>query len=233
MFLGYQALIGCSWWVLSWFLYVKTNTTDAVLNPDTPLGWFWSNLSSPTDGWMAASYMTTFVTYLLVSFIELIAWVLYTVDYPMFAAFYFSTVGYYGSIILYSLPWIFALLHMVLPTASGGLNSATTAAHYSNDLFLMITGIVMWVGISVAHILFVPKFIEHAKALRPECHCDSVEPLPETASNKELEAFALKNEAACLAKCPPMDMCTVSRQGLMNEEWLEQCRLQLRTQLEE
>jgi len=199
VYLAYQALAGCSWWVLTWFLYVKTNTTDASLAPDTPLGWFWANLSSPTNGWMAASYMTTFFTYLIISFGELLAWMFYAVDYPMFAVFWFSTVGYWGGLILYPLPWIFALLHMVLPTASGGLNSVTTAAHYSNDLFLMITGIVLWVGVSLAHIFFVPQFVEHCKALRPECHCDAVEPLPETASLKERKAFEIKTEAACLA----------------------------------
>jgi len=75
-------MVGSAWWVLTWFLYIKTNTTDADLNPATPLSWFWANLTSNSDGWMATSYMSTFVGYLIVSFVEFLAWILYSVDLP-------------------------------------------------------------------------------------------------------------------------------------------------------
>ena len=64
---------------------------------------------------------------------------------------------------------------------------------------------------SLAHVFYVPRFVAHAKTLKPECVCDEPEPLPETATREEIEDFEIKNEQECLKKCPPVDSCTVER----------------------
>jgi len=119
--LGVSALIGSIWWVLTWFLYFKSKEDDGDLLPVMPLIWFWRHIASPKAGWMAASYFSFFWGYLLVSFVELIAWVLYA-KYSMIgpAVFWYSKVGYWGSIILYIFPWLWAMCHLALPTELGG-----------------------------------------------------------------------------------------------------------------
>ena len=57
---------------------------------------------------LSYSLMFTFLFYLIVSFVEFIAWIIYMAGLPDFARFWFSTVGYWGSIIFYAIPWIFA-----------------------------------------------------------------------------------------------------------------------------
>ena len=62
---------------------------------------------------LAASMMLTFFLYFGVSVMELIAFFVYLEGTNRaFARFYFSTIGYWGSIIGYALPWIFALVHI-------------------------------------------------------------------------------------------------------------------------
>jgi hypothetical protein len=57
---------------------------------------------------LSYSLMFTFIFYALVSFVELIAWAFYMAGSPGFARFYFSTIGYWGCIVTYAVPWIFA-----------------------------------------------------------------------------------------------------------------------------
>jgi len=65
-----------------------------------------------TDGWVAASLFTGWLFYLLVSVTELVAWIVYEFGSLGFAEYYFSTVGYWGSIILYAFPWLLAAIHI-------------------------------------------------------------------------------------------------------------------------
>ena len=43
------------------------------------------------------------------------------------ASFFFSTLGYYGTLILYAVPPTFALLHMLLPETQGGMGAGREA----------------------------------------------------------------------------------------------------------
>jgi hypothetical protein len=61
---------------------------------------------------LAASLATTFILYFVVSGIELISFFVYLGGDKEFARFYFSTIGYYGSIIGYAIPWILAFAHI-------------------------------------------------------------------------------------------------------------------------
>jgi len=71
---------------------------------------------------MAASYFSYFWAYLLVSFLELVAYILYFTGNPEMLR-YLADFFYYG-FILYIFPWAFAALHIFLPVANGGLGSA-------------------------------------------------------------------------------------------------------------
>lgn len=55
------------------FIYAG-NDSDDVIVPTMPNIWMWSNFTSPSVGWMAASYISTFVGYILISCIELVAY---------------------------------------------------------------------------------------------------------------------------------------------------------------
>jgi len=56
--------------------------------------------------------MMTFFFYLIVSFVEMILWIVYMTGEFEAARWYFSYIGYWGSIIAYALPMIFALIQM-------------------------------------------------------------------------------------------------------------------------
>lgn len=76
-----------------------------------PIGWFWSKLGHETYGWTALSYFATFIIYGVVSLVELIAyaaWLLF--DNYSFASFWFLRIGYWGTILGFFIPWVFALL---------------------------------------------------------------------------------------------------------------------------
>jgi len=86
MILLLQALVGTTWWGMSWFIYVKTSIGDADI---IPVFWFWTQLFSTTAGWMAVSYFSTFLVGLVVSFGEVVAWMIFAIGYPGFAGLYF------------------------------------------------------------------------------------------------------------------------------------------------
>jgi len=99
------------------FTYLKNLTTDAALTTIggtevIPLFWFWERIGQ-TNGpyvYISVSLLCTFLLYGGISLVEVIAFALIGSGEVEFAAFYFSTVGYWGSIIGYAFPWIFALL---------------------------------------------------------------------------------------------------------------------------
>ena len=54
--------------------------------------------------------MFTFLLYLLVSVIEMIAWAIYMTEDMGFARWYFSTIGWWGCVIGYIIPTIFGIV---------------------------------------------------------------------------------------------------------------------------
>ena len=211
LLIGIQAIWGTLVWLVTLFLYIKTNSTDPDLDPALPFAWFWSNLGSSTAGWMAAMYMSFFFAYLAVSVVELVAWILFKMGNPGLALLWVPLVGFWGSLILYAFPFVFALLHIILKTTGGGLDGTSTAAYYTNDLILgLIIGGVSWITHGLLHVLFTARFVAHAKTfLEAECVCtgEAPEELAEDADDEAKEAYAAavkEYEAACeeeLAKC--------------------------------
>jgi len=65
-------------WIFSCLHYKKSNYGDKTMYySEPPVAWFWWNLSNVTLGWTAASYMSWFFAYMLVSLIEFFAWINY------------------------------------------------------------------------------------------------------------------------------------------------------------
>merc|ERR1719469_1353354 len=66
----------------------------------------------PTEGiltsWLNGALFVSWIVYLTVSVIELFAWFI-DVDFFMFWA---QSMGLYGSLNLYSIPWVFCLVHI-------------------------------------------------------------------------------------------------------------------------
>ena len=74
-----------------------------------PIAWFWERISSTPDIYLALSLFFGFLFYGAISVPELIGWIFYMVGSGNFAAYYAGGVGYWGTLILYVVPWGFAL----------------------------------------------------------------------------------------------------------------------------
>lgn len=109
--IGIQALVMTIWWIILSFVYVETARGDR-LTPRYPIAWFWTNLNNTTMGWVAISYFCSVISYFLVSFIELIAWFIYLIGDPGLMVFWTPVFGFWGSLIIYILPWLFAIFHL-------------------------------------------------------------------------------------------------------------------------
>jgi len=104
-----------------------------IMNNKTtiPLEWFWHNIPNITVGWMAASYMSTFIAYLFVSFVEVCAWIAYAAGYNHMMRVWAPFA--YWSMIFYIPSWVFALLQIILPASQGGLNNDDSRDSYLNN----------------------------------------------------------------------------------------------------
>jgi len=125
MQIGISACVGTLWWIVTWFFYVKTldeDTDQLAINgtATVPIGWFWYRLTDGGSGWMAASYFTTFWTYLLFPFLEMLLWIAFMLG-EVQPLLYMSDWFFYSFIALMPAP-AFAVLHIVLPVNQGGLN---------------------------------------------------------------------------------------------------------------
>jgi len=169
---------------------VKTVEDDKTLRINgvdkVPFAWFWYFLTDGAYGWVAASYFSFFWGYLLVSFLELIAYILFMVDLTDMMRYLLGNWFFY-CFIIYTFPWIFALLHIVLPIKQGGLASPTNprTQFLTNDWFLMIVGILMWAYQSIIHISFTQRLIDHIDGQNTECRCDPFVPSGLESGEKE------------------------------------------------
>ena len=84
LMLGIQAAVGTAWWIATFMLYLKndsTNTDLMALNGGSilPIGWFWERVAEPNGiyNYFAMGLLFNFIFYLASSVIELIAWLFY------------------------------------------------------------------------------------------------------------------------------------------------------------
>jgi len=178
--------------------------------------------------YLSISLIIYWFTYLAVSVVELVAFVFYLLKEFEFPRFYFSTVGYWGSLIAYFFGPLFAVIHL-LATLESNIDNFPG----SWTLWLIVAGSCLWLIHGLLHIFFVPEFLKYIDA-QPEkpcvCELPHVAPLSKNASELEKVAFedAQKDRATlCLIQCPLIveDKCPIfsSRNVLTAEEYDVAC----------
>lgn len=153
-----------------------------------------------TEGWIGASLFFGWWTYLFVSVMELAAWIVYETGDLGFAQFYFSVVGYWGSILTYPLPWLFAAVHIGVYGVDNFPGSWA--------IFLLVIQTVLWIVHSLLHIYFVDDFLLYIDAQTPtvcECSIPLVPALPENPTAQYVsvrQAAIAEREELCKLECP-------------------------------
>jgi len=176
--------------------------------------------------YLSVSIMFSFITYLLFSVVELIAWIFYLAGEYDFPKFYFSIIGYWGTLTTYWIGPLFAIIHLAVTLVGDAANFPG-----SWTLFLMIMGLILWIVHGLLHIFFVDAFVDYIEAQdAPPCVCD----LPEVAEfsgkagddQKAAYEEAEKDRSRlCLIQCPMLlKDCPISRSGLTGDEYLAACK---------
>jgi len=127
--------------------------------------------------------MMTFFSFLAISITEFILWCLYlttdNVEIMEYFDIYTRTVGYYGSISLYGLPVIFAILQAYVQ--DGGDLRVSPGAYC---LWLIWVGGIYWLFNMWIHITFAPRlkaYVAARKAMAPQTKKEFKCPLLKTA----------------------------------------------------
>jgi len=161
LIIGMTATLSSLWWICSWFIFIKNTPGDYILRSKTnqlvaPISFFWERVAE-TNGvyiYLAGSLMFTFFAYLIVSVIELIGWIFYLTGSPDFFGMWVSIIGYYGSIVLYVVPVLFAIMHIAIT-----LNGTITATPGSYCVFLISIGTAMWLLNAFVHAYFSDRLV--------------------------------------------------------------------------
>lgn len=226
--LGVQAIIGTAWWFMIMLLPLKNQSNDANLTnmasqEVVPFGWWWEQLGV-FEGkyvYLSISLLLSWITYLVVSVVELVAWVFYLFSEYAFPRFWFSTVGYWGSLTTLFFGPLFAVVHLAV-TLEGVLDNFPGTW----TLFLLVVGLILWPIHGILHVFFVPQFLAYIDA-QPEkpCVCDlpMVAAVPDDATEAEKVAYvdAEKDRAnLCVIQCPLTERrCPIYRsRGVLSAE---------------
>jgi hypothetical protein len=190
--LGIAAAIGTVWWIVSFFVL------PGVVPSSIPISGLWASMF---NDWMTVAYFSNWVIYLLISFIEMVAWFVYLAGYPTFMLIWTSTVNFWGCLIIYVLPWMFAVLDIAL---------ATLPSEASWFIFGGSFGV--WLVLGIINILFTDRFIGHAFALMETgmpgrtCDCTACKDVPEELRDEkradELKVWIEACEQRCRKECP-------------------------------
>ena len=143
--IGTSAVIGTVWLLFSLFV----STTSKV-----PIADFWSTM---TTYWSHAAFLANWIVYILVSGVELVAWIMALNGSPNFLAFWGGLVGYWGSIVLYAAPWIFAFINIAV-TENWTTSDSTT-------MFILIPSMILNIAIGLIHFLFAERMVNWAAEL--------------------------------------------------------------------
>lgn len=161
--------------------------------------------------------------YLIISVVELVAWIYYKNEEYAFPRFYFSTIGYWGSIVGYIIPPFMAIIQI-----TGGNVGDATYFPGNWATFLIIVGGVMWLAHGLLHIFYVPGFLAYIDAQPPKaCECDLpvIAPLAMNASDDDQvvrEAEVARRDQLCKIQCPD-NRCQLPKGGLSDEEYDAAC----------
>lgn len=147
-------MVGTVWWLIVCFLYIKNDSSDPNLRVlggwDTlPVFWWWERLDGKDDNvvYLVWSLVTGFFFYLFVSVGEFVAWIIYETGNLGWAQWYFRTIGYWGSCILYAFPFILMVLQI-------GVKGQKNFPGNWAVVFLCIEG-AFWLTSGAIHIWFI------------------------------------------------------------------------------
>jgi len=149
---------------------------------------------------MSWSLFTGFFIYFFVSVMEFIAWIVYETGNLGMAQWYFRTVGYWGSLILYAIPFIFAILQI-------GIKGQADFPGNWAIMHLICEGLV-WIFFGYIHIFWIDAFDAYVNAQEPtvcECSQPEIPPLPVDANKTSKAAFAAavqERKELCALECP-------------------------------
>jgi len=166
--LGSLSIFTTCWWIILMFVFVRNHSQDEnlrnIMDQDSyPIAWFWDYMVKPESPYvyLALALFFGFTTQLIVSVCELIAWILYMLGDPTWFVFWASVFGYWGSMVLYALPWVFLSLQIGIT-----MEGLVTDAPGSYTLFLLIVYVGLWILNSVLHLVYVPRM--HAYVIATE-----------------------------------------------------------------
>ena len=202
LILGITAAVSTAWWICSWFVFIKNTPNDYILRNKSnqytmPISFFWERIAE-TNGtyiYLAGSLMFTFFSYLIVSVIELIAWILYCNDSPDFFAFYASIIGYYGVVVLYSIPVMFAIMHIAIT-----LKGTITATPGAYCIFLISIGTVFWILNVFVHVYFSDRLVAEVARQNGGFGKNLADECPITQGDMDDESYKVACEALKNAK---------------------------------
>ena len=163
LILGIASIFTTIWWVVLMFATVKNHSTDDDLRNRAqqtvmPVAWFWERIGETTDiyVYLSIGMMWGFIAQFLVSFVEMITWVIYIAGIKQPFMLWASIPGYYGSLVLYAMPWVFLALQWGI-TQKGKVS----AAPGSYVIFLFVVYFSLWMINSILHLVFVPRMVAH------------------------------------------------------------------------
>lgn len=171
LILGAASIFTTIWWVVLMIAQVTNHTTDDRLRNRAdelvyPVAWFWERIVETTDiyVYMSIGMMWGFLSQFLVSFIEMVTWVLYLVGFNTPFMIWSSIAGTYGSLVLYAMPCVFLALQVGI-TQKGKVS----ASPGSYVIFLFVVYFSLWMINTVLHLVFVPRMVAHVMSLDNKC----------------------------------------------------------------
>lgn len=140
---------------------------------------------------------------MLVSVIEFIAWFWWLSGEGAWLAWWSASVGWYGSVLVYPLPWLFALFQICMTYDMGGFGGNYTQEYGTNAVFLVIMGGLIWLFSGLVHVIYSPRLLAQVNPeINKPCMCDAVAPLNPLASRDAKDAYEAMAVALCYEKCP-------------------------------
>jgi len=198
------SIYGFLMWIWGMLFYMKTTYGDDTMSDsEPPVAWFWMNLSNTTMGWTAASYLTWFIFYLLISTVEFVAWLMfYAGDNGMLLSIW-APVSFWGASITYVIPPVLAMLQIWMPVGSGGINAPEDDG-WINAINLIVFGLTNWIFQAIVHMVFSERVVDHIVAkntvtLKHLCKC-TMFVADEAASEEENKAAKKASLKACYDK---------------------------------
>lgn len=119
-------------------------------------------------GWTAATYLSFFICYFVVSTVEMIGFFIYVSgDDGRFFVSWAESAGTWGSLILYLFPILFGILQCVHYKGDIYRNG------YTNAVIQALVGVFGWVFTYTIHMVFIDRLSAHENAVKKSGRTDA------------------------------------------------------------